>query len=332
MCNCGLPIARNGFNIHAMLKTDPTRTLTIRRKFESDLVKRFKKVRKDIITSIDANDCFGLKDEVHTIQDILLIQEAVPKKQFVFERNSDKVNAFMQWLNEQVNNEILEIHDWQQIGEAIEKAWTNKYIQTAYQKGIVRGRQELRNKGYAVPDVDDLFQGVSAAFNQPFHLDRVGLVYTRTFRGLKGITDEMDKQISQILAQGLADGMNPKVLAKSISSVFEIVDGFDKATGMRSITRAKVLARTEVIRAHHLATIQEYKNWGAEGVEVLAEWSTAGDNRVCPICSDLQGRVYSIAKIEGMIPRHPQCRCIALPLDVTDNPNFKRMIEELENV
>jgi len=77
--------------------------------------------------------------------------------------------------------------------------------------------------------------------------------------------------------------------------------------------RASMLARTEVIRAHHLATIQEYRNWGLEGIRVQAEWSTAGDDRVCSRCMALEGRIFTLDEIEPMIPLHPGCRCISLP-------------------
>ena len=68
--------------------------------------------------------------------------------------------------------------------------------------------------------------------------------------------------------------------------------------------------------ANKLATIQEYKNWGLEGVTVMAEWATAGFD-VCPKCSELQGKVFTIQQIETMIPAHPNCRCCAIPVDMT---------------
>jgi SPP1 gp7 family putative phage head morphogenesis protein len=62
-----------------------------------------------------------------------------------------------------------------------------------------------------------------------------------------------------------------------------------------------------------MATIQEYRNWRLAGVTVQAEWLTAGDDRVCERCASLQGRIFTLDEIEGMIPVHPGCRCIALP-------------------
>lgn len=78
-----------------------------------------------------------------------------------------------------------------------------------------------------------------------------------------------------------------------------------------------MLARTEIIRAHHVATIQEYRNWAVEGVVVQGEWRTAGDERVCVICEALEKKVFPLDEIESMIPRHPRCRCIALPVEVS---------------
>ena len=48
-------------------------------------------------------------------------------------------------------------------------------------------------------------------------------------------------------------------------------------------------------------------------IQVKAEWATAGFN-VCPDCASLQGRVFTLDEIENLIPLHPNCRCIALPI------------------
>ena len=73
------------------------------------------------------------------------------------------------------------------------------------------------------------------------------------------------------------------------------------------------MARTEVIRAHHQATIAEYRQFGVEGVNVKAEWLTAGYG-VCQQCLDLErGGPYTLDQSEGTIPAHVNCRCCAIP-------------------
>jgi len=46
---------------------------------------------------------------------------------------------------------------------------------------------------------------------------------------------------------------------------------------------------------------------------VKAEWSTAGFN-VCPICDSNEGREFTLGNIRGLIPAHPNCRCVAIPI------------------
>jgi SPP1 gp7 family putative phage head morphogenesis protein len=147
-------------------------------------------------------------------------------------------------------------------------------------------------------------------------MDRLGLLYTRVYQELKGITASMDTQISRILVQGIADGDGLRLIAKKLLTTvnggdLSLVDSLGRFIPAKR--RAETLARTEIIRAHHLATIQEYRNWGVLGIKVLGEWKTADDNRVCSECEKMEGKVFTLDEIENMIPLHPNCRCIALP-------------------
>jgi SPP1 gp7 family putative phage head morphogenesis protein len=176
----------------------------------------------------------------------------------------------------------------------------------------------LKKAGFTVPNIEES-GGITNVMGTPFHADRLGVLYTRTFSELKGITKAMDQLISRTLTQGIADGDNPVLLARKLVSVINGA-GADRL-GMKDSLgrwipgrrRAEIMARTEIIRAHHQATIQEYRNWGAEGVVVQAEWQTAGDERVCATCASMQGEVYKLDVIQNMIPIHAQCRCLALP-------------------
>jgi SPP1 gp7 family putative phage head morphogenesis protein len=290
---------------------DPTRTTTLRNQFAAEMGRRFRRLRGLVRKAIIQQDCFGLKRN----DSLFLVQTDLPRfRQFDFPRSSDKIEAFMEWFREVEGNEILDLadrHRVTQIGRGVEEAWTNLYVQTAYQKGIVRARNELRRAGVDIP-VTETGGELNVAFNQPFHLDRVGLLYTRVFSDLKGITTAMDTQISRVLAQGIADGKNPiplaDLLVKTISGPVGDL-GITDTLGrfIPAERRAKMLARTEIIRAHAQASLQEYKNWGVEGVTAEVEFVTAGDGRVCPICAGMQGRTYSLEQAGNVIPVHPQC-------------------------
>jgi len=321
---------------------DPTRTTTLRTQFAAEMGRRFRALRGIIRKAIIDQNCFGLtrQDELYLLPSAYGAMTLPGHNAFAFPRSSDKVEGFMEWLGQQQEIGILEMPG-SQIGRGVEQAWTNKYIQSSYQKGIVRARQELRKAGYrsrAGDEIPALETGgqISAAFNQPFHADRVGLLYSRTFSDLKGITAAMDTQISRVLAQGIADGLPPRQIAKLLTRTISgpvgglgITDTLGRF--IPAERRAKILARTEIIRAHHSATIQEYKNWGAEGVTVRAEWTTAGDGRVCADCAALEGKEFSLAQIESKIPLHPQCRCLALPLDMTGKEKAPPIESKISN-
>ena len=310
----------NTIATYSLLQTfafDPTRTLTLRNAFVSDMNRRFAALIRVIREAIVDQDCFGLR-----VQTYAELTPPLPQ-QFNFPRTADKVNAFMEWLRRQVDKGILETADFQRIGSAVEPAWTNIYIQDSYKRGVLRAQSELRKAGYLVPPTGP-FNTIEAIMSAPFHIDRVGLAYTRAFSKLEGITAAMDMQISEILAQGLVDGDGAALLARKITSTISganmgelgLTDSLGRFIPARR--RAQTLARTEIVRAHHMANIQEYKNWGVDGVTVIAEFVTAGDDRVCEECAGYHGNRYTLKEAEYLIPVHPNCRCIVIPVDKRD--------------
>lgn len=280
---------------------DPTRTTVLRAQFMKDMDRRFVSLGRLIKKAIIEDDVFGLIEPKHLLVKIINVNTDTPGKEaFKFSTSQDKVSQFMKWLKEQERKGLIQTTTINTLGTPIEKAWTDQYIADSYKRGVTRARYEMGAAGMGTPGIEET-GGISASMSTPFHMDRVGMLYARTFEDLKGITAAMDSAISRILSQGMVDGDGPRSLAG------KIVD----ATGI-SRNRAMTLARTEIIRAHHSAMVQEYKNWAVEGVVVKAEWVTAGFN-VCPVCASRENKIYTLDEVEGMIPAHPNCRCIALP-------------------
>lgn len=88
---------------------------------------------------------------------------------------------------------------------------------------------------------------------------------------------------------------------------------FDQATRYRSF----VIARTETTAAANMAQIAVMERAGIR----YKQWVTGGDERTCPLCGALNGKVVRIDEefAPGVLapPRHPQCRCalVSRPLD-----------------
>jgi len=293
---------------------DPTHTTTIRNAFVGAMDKRFNELISVVKRSVNDNDCFGLKQGIQTHQMVPAGWQA-----FNYKLSQEKVTKFMEWIQTQVNAGILNIQQYEQIGTAVNSAWTNMYVLDSYKKGIIRARYELLKAGFNTPSIEST-GGILMSLALPIHVDRLGLLYTRVYTDLKGITEVMDTYISRILAQGLADGDSPLLLAKKLVSVINgqgIGDlGITNTLGkfVSAKTRAEGLARTEIIRAHNAATIQEYRNWGVNGVNVLAEIVTAGDDKVCSVCNELaKNGPYTLDEAEKLLPAHTNCRCCFIP-------------------
>jgi len=118
----------------------------------------------------------------------------------------------------------------------------------------------------------------------------------------------------------MAEGKSPRVMARELMHRIEKVGDLATTDALGrfipAAQRARMIARTEIVRAHHVATINTYREAGVEGVRVLAEWTTAGDDRVCTRCLEMEGRIFTLDEIEPMIPLHPQCRCVAIPAEI----------------
>lgn len=268
-------------NMHANARTDPSRTTMLRKQFQRELTKRFRRVRADIVKSLTKQDALGIKGNA----------PANPGE-FAFPTNPQRAEAFKKWLQRRINQEILETTGPQGT------RWTDAYIRASYNRGVSRAEAELAKAGYTTEAAV-----ASEAFRAPIHAEALQMMYSRAFDELEGITSAMSQQINRELTDGLANGHNPRRIARSLAKRVDKV----------GISRAKTLARTEVIRAHHTANINEYERARVAGVVIQAEFSTAGDGRVCAVCAGLEGKTFTLQEVRGLIPVHPNCRCVALP-------------------
>ena len=238
-------------------RVDPTGTATLRRRYAQKLRGAFDRLSAEINAGIRDSDVFGLQTDTLEPPNVAL------------QTDDEKIRQFMQWLNTQTDRGVLETIDRDD----------NPYVRSAYRRGLVDADQSLRDAGIEVGDVD-----LDEVFNQGVHERTLQRLYTKNYENLKDVNGVMASQIRDELSRGLAEGINPNDMARNIT---DRVDKIGK-------TRATVLARTETIDAYSEATLNRYDNFGVTQVEVQAEWLTAGDNRVCPICINLEGNTWSI--------------------------------------
>ena len=108
---------------------DPTRTNVLRNTFSNAMKRRFRELTSVIRTSVDTNDCFGLRE---TASPALNQLTPLPNKAFQFRTSEEKIVLFMEWLREQAELGILDIRTINQIGTSLEQPWTNVYIESEF--------------------------------------------------------------------------------------------------------------------------------------------------------------------------------------------------------
>ena len=319
--------------MNSMYTFDPTKTLTLRRLFVEQFKLRFNDLIKVSNISIVTNDCFGNPIRNVTESNKVSVHDGlgypttgsggysqraypIPPRHFEFSTDEDKIEGYMKWFMEMITLTLYQTSSFDQISALRDPMWAYSYISNAYRRGMLWGRQNIRRNSELMRSLnltpsqiptDNI--DINTSFSSIPHANRIAVLYSRVFNDLNGVTAQVDAEVTRILASSFLAGDNPRVIARSIA---------DRVAKV-GIHRATLLARTEVIRAHHLASIQTYKDFGVQGVAVKAEWKTAGDSRVCQLCAPLEGKVFTLKEVEGKIPVHPQCRCAALPVVVPTN-------------
>lgn len=266
---------------------DPTKTLTIRRRVSREIDRRFGEIKRVVRKTL--KEASGLIANAEPIQD----------GRFVFVRETEKVAIFDAWLKEQIDAEILAGSE----GE-ISKHWLSRGIVEGYNRGATKTRMAAEK---AIPSLNKL-DNYSPLAN-PSHIERAELLYTRAFQDLKGVTEAMATQMSRVLAEGIIQGEAVKVVAKKLE---DRVDAIGR-------TRAKLIARTEIVESHNSAAIREGQIIAAEtGIEEKYQWNTAMDGRERQSHASRHGEIYTASEVQSLIGE-PNCRCsVAIWFDVDE--------------
>jgi SPP1 gp7 family putative phage head morphogenesis protein len=259
----------------------------------AEFQRRFKTVARHINEFIGINDVYGLEAPP--------VFKLVEKRQYQFLTDPQKLENFRQWLQLQIDLELLQV-----TGGDPTKPWTADYIESAYSKGLVRAYVDAR-RADLIEDVP-WYRGTSEqflleSFSQRVILEKVQLLSTRAFEQMRGVTTTMSQQMNRILSEGLVNGWGARKTAREMT----------KAIGALTKNRALMIARTEIVHAQAEGQLDGYTRLGISQVRAKVEWLTAGDPKVCDECLSMEGKTFTVAEAHGWIPLHPNCRCAWIP-------------------
>lgn len=278
----GLKLIKEG----SLRDKDPSLTLTLRNQLTSKFAGKFRRISAAARSKIVEDNFF----------------QGIRTNQYSYPSSASKISEFMDYIQSMIDAEIFErVIVFDNINSPYQ-LWANTYIQTAYKKGLQKSHQDLSLMGFGqyLPEAS-----VAAAtyLSMPVHIDALNTLYIRMYEGLKGITSEMSAQISFVLTQGIAEGRSPLELARAIANRIDKI----------GITRAKRLARTEIVRAYNTASLNNYELLNNQiSEDLMVQWYTALDERVRSKHRAWHGDILTIQQAKERIGA-PNCRCAVLP-------------------
>ena len=268
-----------------MARVDPTRTLMLRRAAVREVNRRYAGIARALLpTAINMQPREGV-----------LFGNAVAgeRSRFQYKTDAERLIAFRAWLDEQIAADVLTSR---RDGEH----WLLAYIAAGYTKGATAFRRKLgvgflRRHGLATDGYNPL--------RNPKALRSAEVLFARAYEQLDGVTKAMAQQIGGELSDGLLRGDGPHIIARRMR------DRVNKI----GVTRSRLIARTEIIRAHALGGIAEGDNLTElTGDTFRYRWIAALDSRVREQHRHWNNELFTRDEVLARIGA-PNCRCAQAP-------------------
>jgi len=280
------------------LQRDPTQTTMLRKRFAEWLRGRYDDIRAALLRGVRDRDILGIAPEGIT-PDMSDTDSRVSVPPDLSNLSPDgKIERLSQWLEDALQTHLLDRGD-QDI---------RRFARQAYKSGLRQADTKLAAGGAPIdglivgmPDARDDADSVLA---RELHQEELGVIEQRVFTELEGINDATAQQIERELIEGIQNGENPREIARRMSDRIEKIGK----------TRATTMARTEIVNANNVGALERYDEAGVGDFEIAAEYLTAEDSRVCPICKPWNGEIISKSEALALLPQHPNCRCSVAPV------------------
>lgn len=255
------------------LRSDPSRTGLLRRKFFALVRREFASLKTLVYKAISGQDMLGLRSAV------MLPDGAADRA--------------VDWFDGAITTTLTELSE---LGNSI--------LSDAYKKGVGRSKSET-----GTVDPNFLSRTINRKRTRKTKRDTGSYVFivnaetlpqlrSRLKVELTGLTSEAKKRVARMVFDGLTKGYSAARIAGAMVQVVDVIRD-----------RALLIAETELVRAHAEGQLDGFEEAGVEEVTATVEFVTAGDDRVCPTCASLEGENYTVDEARGEIPVHPRCRC-----------------------
>ena len=277
--SCGLHTLKDvEHNLHTLRKADPAGILPNQKKFSDALMMRYSILKDQVKKEVQDKDGFALTGAVLLSSGML-------------DRLSDveRMAAFESWFTDMLDHTVL-YNEENSSGK-----WTDSYISSAWDKGAGHASADIEDRDLPLGDDDPVFSvGLATAAGMV-----TGMLLSRTWSEMEGISDAVRQKAMRTVADGLQNKWSPE----------QITNGLLEDISKIGDRRSDMLARTETMRAAVRGATSTYRLNKITTLQIMAEWMTMQDARVCSQCKGYEGHVYTLDQIDAMLPAHTLCRC-----------------------
>lgn len=164
-----------------------------------------------------------------------------------YELDAQKFNSIDIFIQQLLNDELLD----NQQGVFSRNWWLNFNLENAYEDGArdliqsAKVASTIENVGVDVARTVNSINMNNIIFSTQYQ-NALGLVFSRVFNGMKGLTETTKANLSDTLVRGMASGDGIAALTKSIVNRINV-----------SRSRARTIARTEILNAYRQSATQQ---------------------------------------------------------------------------
>ncbi|WP_260428033.1 phage head morphogenesis protein [Cronobacter sakazakii] len=181
--------------------------------------------------------------------------------------------------------------------------WALQYVSDEYQRGTLQAFTNLSAQSVIYEQSTTLQQLLSS----PAYQNQVAAAYISTYSEWRGITDAARADLSNIVADAIGRGVNPRETASLISKRLDV-----------SMSRAKTIAQTEQVGALRQAQWSEAE-WSKErlGLNTVLLWISALKSTTRAWHAARHGKAFTTEEVEAFYAQNGNrynCYCSQIPV------------------
>lgn len=219
---------------------------------------------------------------------------------FIYDMSAQELAALLESVQGILDDYLLEG------GE--QNFWAMDYVAAEANRGTLEAFNNLSQQSQVYASQTTLQQLLSS----PGHLNQIAVARLTTFSEWKGISDTARKDLTSVITDAVARGVNPRETASVISKRLDV-----------SMSKAKTIAQTEQVGALRQAQWNE-TDWAADrlGLNTGLLWISALKPTTRTWHASRHGKVFTTEEVRDFYAENGNrwnCYCTQIPVLLNDD-------------